>query len=93
MNIVFYKGISQLEFLLGDPRQKQAEFERDEALKRQEKERQDKALKDKNKFEKDQEMKKMKEISIDAIKKAEGFRGAVNTIAFCFFAVMHVSLA
>jgi hypothetical protein len=35
----------------------------------------------------------MKDKAIEGIKREQGLRGAINTIAFCFFAVMHVSLA
>ena len=93
LTIIFYKGMTQLDFLLGDPKQKNATVERDIALKKLQEDQDRKEAKQRTADEKQAQIEKMKEIEIKLQNDNDIRLGFINTLAFCFFAVMHVTLA
>ena len=91
--VTFIKNMTTLDYILGDPNQKNAQ--KKEVFQKQKNAREEKEKADRREQidKKNREMQEMIDFETERIAKEKAVFGAVGTIMFMFFAVMHVSLA
>lgn len=91
--VTFIKNMTTLDFILGDPNQKNAI--KKEAFQKQKnaKEEKEKADRREQTNKKNREMDKMIKAETEKKAKEKAIFGAIGTVMFMFFAIMHVSLA
>ena len=91
--VTFIKNMTTLDYILGDPNQKNAQ--KKERLQKQKNAREDKEKADRREQveKKNREMQEMIDAETERIAKEKAVFGAIGTIMFMFFAIMHVSLA
>ena len=79
--------MSTLDYILGDPMQKKAEMDAEQARLKAEYELNEKKTKERNKFIKDRDMAAMKKKAIQARNQQKATTGAISTLMFMQFAV------
>lgn len=91
--VTFLKNLTTLDYILGDPMQREAEMAAQAAAAKEEMEREEKRKKDENIRIKNRDMMRMKNITIQAKNSQKATFGAISTLMFVQFAVQHVFLA
>jgi len=93
ISVTFQKNMSTLDYILGDPIEKNAKLKDKEAHEKKERNEAEAKRKKDEAEKKMKEMKEMTEKITEEINAKAYYFGLVSTVIFMIFAIMHISLS